>query len=95
MHIKSLILLLAAMTALFFQACDKKSDSLHSPKTPTEQGVAKNTNDYAQAFNVHNFEKLAFLWTEDALYVNLSTGETVEGSRNYRCISFKRFFLRK
>jgi uncharacterized protein (TIGR02246 family) len=82
MHIKSSFLLLAATTALFFQACDKKLDSLHSPQTPTEEGVTKNTHDYARAFNVHDFEKLASLWTEDALYVNLSTGETVEGSRN-------------
>ena len=67
--------------------------SFQNSATPIidEAGVKKNTTDYEEAFNERNSEKLASLWVVDALYVNLSTHDTLQG-RDQIAAYFKKQF---
>lgn len=49
--------------------------------TPEDTELDQLITEYQQAFKEHNSEKLASLWTEDAIYVNLSTHDTVQGRK--------------
>lgn len=44
-----------------------------------ESGSRKHTEAYEKAFNEHDADKLAALWAPDAIYVNLTTHDTLQG----------------
>jgi ketosteroid isomerase-like protein len=74
---KQFLILLSA--AVLLQGCDKMDTR---PKSPAHHDITKKAEEYTQAFNLHDIDKLSSLWIEDALFVNLSTGETIQGSKN-------------
>lgn len=62
------------------------------PSASHEEDIKNFTAIYVQAFNEHNADKLSSLWAPDAIYMNLSTHETLQGKneiKNYFDEQFK------
>lgn len=49
-----------------------------------ETGAKQQADAYMEAFDVGQADKLAALWTEDAVYINFSTHETLQGRDEIR-----------
>lgn len=70
--------LLLGAAALIFSF---KEESSHDRENPSqeESALKAHLKAYKDAFNQQNAERLASLWTEDAIYVNLSTHDSLQG----------------
>lgn len=77
--------------ALLLQGCEKKNNT---PSPQDQMEIRESTEAHTQAFNVHDSEKLTSLWDEDALFINLTTEEIVEGNKNI-AVFFKNLFEKK
>lgn len=72
------IVAVLVVTALLY-ACGK--DKTHQEPN-VESEIKHVSEDYVEAFNNHDNDKLSSLMTDDALYINLNTQEIIQGKDN-------------
>lgn len=82
------ILLTLLTFTLIFTSCKKNTSNVEDEN----QGIiSQGIENYTNAFNAHDSDKLADMWMEDGAYVNMTTEETYEGKNAIRDFYKKMF----
>lgn len=84
-----------SILSLFFLlgSCGQKEETVTNTPTESEESVIEKTMDeYVKTYNQKNSEKLALFWSSQGVYLNPSTGTSLEGREAIQSF-FERQFI--